>query len=230
MFYGAGRHTLTRNDIGTRYVLVGVRILVNPSDPADLNGVHGVQHAIRVEQPDTGRFEIPDWDAVTQKTVRDALLQLATTLPDTKGMFGTKETTDPARRLIGSASAWGGNPEKDALYLNVVPPLNDGATAYRLTVGDVPEVMYPSTAFGRSLSTTARATSSRTHETRTPSTTSPPPDHPTGPSLSSSADVMTGPQTTCPPHRDGTTWSGSTDRNRPSSTVNGPSRKAKLLN
>jgi hypothetical protein len=138
VFYGAGRHTLTRNDIGTRYVLVAVRILVNPNDPADLNSVHAVQDAITVEQPDSGRFEIPDWDAVTQKTVRDALLQLATTLPDTKSMFGTKETTDPVRRLIGSASAWGGNPEKDALYLNVVPPVNDGATAYRLTVGDVP--------------------------------------------------------------------------------------------
>jgi hypothetical protein len=53
-------------------------------------------------------------------------------------MFGTKDNTDPVRRLIGSASAWGGNPETEALYLNVNPPNNDGTTAYRLTVGKVP--------------------------------------------------------------------------------------------
>jgi hypothetical protein len=63
---------------------------------------------------------------------------LATTLPDTKRTFGTKEDTDPVRHLIGSANAWGGNPEKDALYLTAVPMQNDGDTVHTLTVGDVP--------------------------------------------------------------------------------------------
>ena len=53
-------------------------------------------------------------------------------------MFGPKDEVDPVRRLIGSASAWGGNPEKDALYLNVTPTMNDGRTIYRLDVKDVP--------------------------------------------------------------------------------------------
>jgi hypothetical protein len=47
----------------------------------------------------------------SQKTVREALLTLASTLPDTKRMFGPKEAVDPVRRLIGSASAWGGQVE-----------------------------------------------------------------------------------------------------------------------
>src|SRR5262249_51183885 len=42
------------------------------------------------------------------------------------------------RHLIGSAVAWGGNPEKDAIYFSVAPAQNDGAKAYRLTVGQVP--------------------------------------------------------------------------------------------
>ena len=67
-----------------------------------------------------------------------ALLVLAGTLPDTKRMFGARGTVDPVRRLIGSASAWGGNPEKDALYLNVTPAMNDGKTIYRLDVRNVP--------------------------------------------------------------------------------------------
>jgi hypothetical protein len=40
--------------------------------------------------------------------------------------------------LIGTAFAFGGNPEKDALYLNVTPSKNDGTTVHRLTVKDVP--------------------------------------------------------------------------------------------
>jgi hypothetical protein len=66
------------------------------------------------------------------------LVTLAGTMPDTKGMFGTKKDTDPVRHLIGAANAWGGNPEEDALYLTVVPPRNDGTTIHRLTVGEVP--------------------------------------------------------------------------------------------
>ena len=75
---------------------------------------------------------------MSQKTVRDALLTLAATLPDTREMFGTRADTDPVRHLIGAASAWGGNPERDALYLSVNPQHNDGTTVHRLTVGEVP--------------------------------------------------------------------------------------------
>ena len=37
-----------------------------------------------------GSFEVPNWDQASQKKVRDALLVLAATLPDTKRTFGTK--------------------------------------------------------------------------------------------------------------------------------------------
>ena len=131
VFYGQGEHTLTRDEIGTRYVMVAIRILVNPNDDADLGQVHALQDAIAVHQADIGSFDIPKWDPVSQKTVRDALIQLSATLPDSKGMFGTKSDTDPVRRLIGSATGWGGNPEKDAMYLSVRPANNDGATIYR---------------------------------------------------------------------------------------------------
>ena len=137
--YGGGTHTLTREKIGTRYVVVAVRTLVDPDDPKDLDAVHALQDAIRVDQPGgPGKFETPQWDQSSQKTVRDGLLMLATTLPDTKGMFGPRGAVDSVRHLIGAASAWGGNPEKDALYLNVVPGKNDGKTVYRLDVKDVP--------------------------------------------------------------------------------------------
>ena len=106
--------------------------LVNPDDPKDVAAVHALQDAIKVEQPSgPGVFEIAHWDPTSQNKVRDALLTLASTLPDTKGMFGSKGEIDRVRRLIGAASAWGGNPENDALYLNVTPERNDGKTVYR---------------------------------------------------------------------------------------------------
>jgi hypothetical protein len=138
VLYGAGSHTLTKEQIGTRYVMTAVRILVDPANPDDVQQVHALQDAIKVEQQSPGRFEAANWDQASQKKVRDALLVLATTLPDTNRMFGTKDQVDPVRRLIGAASAWGGNPEKEATYLNVTPSKNDGKTIYRLTVKNVP--------------------------------------------------------------------------------------------
>ena len=49
--YGAGKHTVTKMQVGTRYVLVGVRTLVDPGDAADVEKVHALQDAIKVEQP-----------------------------------------------------------------------------------------------------------------------------------------------------------------------------------
>ncbi|WEK52606.1 MAG: DUF1254 domain-containing protein [Candidatus Kaistia colombiensis] len=136
--YRPGSHTLTRKQIGTRYVMLAVRTLVDPNDPKDVEQVAALQDAIKVSQKGAGSFEVPNWDQATQSKVRDALLTLASTLPDANRMFGTKEQVDPIRRLIGAASAWGGNPDKEAIYLNVIPPKNDGTTIYKLDVGPVP--------------------------------------------------------------------------------------------
>ena len=126
VFYGAGPHTLTREQIGTRYVAVAIRTLVDPADPKDIAEVHALQDAIKVSQKSPGKFEIPSWDPASQKKVRDALLVLGATLPDFKKAFGTREQVDPIRHLIGRAAAWGGNPDRDATYLNITPAKNDG--------------------------------------------------------------------------------------------------------
>ncbi len=138
VYYGAGKHTLTRQNIGTRYVVVAIRTLVDPDSPEDIQKVHKLQDAIQVSQASPGKLALPNWDAASQKKVRDALLVLASTMPDFKRAFGKKEDVDAVRHLIGTAAGWGGNPDKDATYLNVTPPGNDGKTVYRLSVKDVP--------------------------------------------------------------------------------------------
>ena len=136
--YEAGPHTLTRDKVGTRYVLVGVRTLIDPANPKDVEQVHALQDAIKIEQKSRGTFEMPKWDPVSQKKVRDALIVLGTTLTDTSHAFGLKEEVDPIQRLVSAATTWGGNPRKDAIYLNFTPPKNDGKTTYKLTVKDLP--------------------------------------------------------------------------------------------
>jgi hypothetical protein len=136
--YGKGSYTLSKDKVGTRYVVAAIRTLVDPADPKDVEQVHGLQDAIKVNQKATGAFEAPDWDQASQKKVRDALLVLGSTIPDFKKAFGTKADVDPIRHLIGTAMGWGGNPDKDAIYLNVTPANNDGTTVYKLDVKDVP--------------------------------------------------------------------------------------------
>jgi hypothetical protein len=119
VYYGAGRYTVTSEEMGTRYGLLGIRILVNPQDSKDMKQVHALQDAVIVEQKSSGKFEVPSFDPISQKNVRDALLVLGTTIHDTKSMFGKRSEVDPVRHLIGSAILWGGLPEKDAIYLNI---------------------------------------------------------------------------------------------------------------
>lgn len=139
VIYDLRPHTFTRDQIGTRYVLLAVRTLVDPDDPADLAKVHALQDEIEIERRSVGAFEVPSWDPVSQKSVREALLALGEMLPDTRQMFGARDKVDPVRHLIGSATGWGGNPETEALYLMVTPEQNDGRRIYRLSVpADVP--------------------------------------------------------------------------------------------
>lgn len=138
VIYAPGPHTFTREQVGTRYVLLGVRILANPGDPADMEVARGLQDRIKVSTNGTGSFEVPDWDKPGLKKIREALQVMNATLTDTHGMFGTREEVDPLRHMIGAAAAWGGFPERDSFYLPITPARNDGVAVYRMTVGQVP--------------------------------------------------------------------------------------------
>jgi hypothetical protein len=137
--YRSGSYTFTKDQVGTRYALIAIRMLVDPNNPRDVEQVHALQDALKADQPGgPGRFEIPDWDPVSQGKVRAALVALGETLPDWKHAAGRRGEVDPVRHLIVTATGWGLNPDKDAIYLNVTPSKNDGATIYKLTVKDVP--------------------------------------------------------------------------------------------
>ena len=136
--YEPGTYTLTRENVGTRYVAVLFRTFMDPNDPQDVKAAHAAQDAIKVSQPNPGKFEIPDWDQAQRADLSGKLASLMAYAGDSRGMFGPKEKVDPVRHLIGTAAGWGGNPLEDAKYVMGQVPNNDGNTPYVLNVKDVP--------------------------------------------------------------------------------------------
>jgi hypothetical protein len=139
VYYGAGSQTLTREMIGTRYAMAVIRFLVDFSNKEEVQRIHALQDAIKLIQESAGTFVVPDWDGASLRKVKAALMQLGTSISDTRRMYGaSRDQVDPVKHLIGSAMLWGGNPEKDALYLPITPARNDGRTIHTLTVRDIP--------------------------------------------------------------------------------------------
>jgi hypothetical protein len=138
-YYDAGPHTITRQQVGTRYVALAVRTFVDPANPADLQAAHAAQDGIRVEQPGgPGKFDIPVWDQTSLAAVRNELKKEAVGMTDMSKAFGTAREVDPRQHLMATAAGWGGNPARDALYVPGEPQTDDGKQVYRLTVKDVP--------------------------------------------------------------------------------------------
>ncbi len=132
--HGPGSFTLTKKNIGTRYVIVGFRTFVNANDPKDIKEANQLQDKIKIEQAHVGAFEIPNWDEASLGRIREAINVLASTKTDASGMFGDKSKLNPINHLLGTAYGWGGNPEEAAIYMNVVPDNNDGNTPYTLSI------------------------------------------------------------------------------------------------
>lgn len=138
VIYSPGPHTFTKESIGSRYVCLIVRILVSSEEEKENQLVTELQNKVVASQASIGTFEIPDWDQPSLDKLREALKVVASTLTDTKLCFGDVDEVNPIAHLLGAASGWGGNPPSAAIYLNVVPEINDGKAAYILTVKDVP--------------------------------------------------------------------------------------------
>lgn len=132
--YGTKPVKLTQKSVGTRYAFVAVRTLVDPNDQKDLEEVHKLQDSIKVSQKETGKLDLPHWDEDSLTDVRNALLTLAKHQTTYHGSFGARGQVDPIQHLIGTASGWGGIPERDAMYPSFTPAKNDGKIVYKLEV------------------------------------------------------------------------------------------------
>ena len=137
--YEPGRYTLTKEDMGSRYVSITARTLVDAEDPQDLAEAHVAQDGLGIIQEHSGTFEVPNWDQDSLTRIRDALKVLGAHLGDRSRAYGPNiDEVDPVAHVIASADAWGGWKPENAVYLSFVPRQNDGKTPYVLTLRDVP--------------------------------------------------------------------------------------------
>jgi hypothetical protein len=65
-----------QESVGSRYLRVNIRTLVNPGDPADVVAAHALQDAVRVKQSSPGNLVLPDWDQQSLGALRRAILGL----------------------------------------------------------------------------------------------------------------------------------------------------------
>ncbi|MGR2752844.1 DUF1254 domain-containing protein [Agromyces arachidis] len=131
-----GEHRLHADDLGTDWVAVVPRILVDPDDPADVAAVNALQDAIVLDAPTGDAFPMPEYDDASFTETRNALLALARGVQGFGRSFGRRDEVDPVHHLLGTAAGWGGLPTSEAFYVNDDPGLPVGA--YALTVDDVP--------------------------------------------------------------------------------------------
>ena len=136
VFYGGGAHDLNVDKFDTPVVGLVIRTLANPEDQADLAAAHALQDKIVIAAESDAAFELPDYDKASYEATLNPILDLAKGLARYIDTFGAKDEVNPVHFMIGTASAWGGLPDKDAVYVNVQPDLPVGE--YELTVKDVP--------------------------------------------------------------------------------------------
>ena len=137
VIHDPGTHELTADDLGSAYVVLAARTLVDPRDPDDLAAVAALQDQLRLDVTAGRAFTSPDYDTPSLDRTRQALLGLAADMTSFESSFGRPQDVEPVHHLIGSAAGWGGLPDAEATYVGVSPGLP--VDEYELTVGtDVP--------------------------------------------------------------------------------------------
>ncbi len=141
VFYEPGEYELTKDNVGTRYVCVLVRTLVDPTDPEDIKAANTVQDGLSARQESIGEFEVPDWDQEQLTEIRDRLNRIAalgqavsTDVPK----FGDVGEVDPVVHRVATAYGWGGSPREAAIYMRGAPEQGDESKPHTMTLKDVP--------------------------------------------------------------------------------------------
>jgi hypothetical protein len=136
LFHDPGEYDLTLAEFDTPWVLIAVRVLVDPVDPADVATITAIQDQIKLDANSSRSFEMPEYETSSFDATRNAILELAKHVGDLDHSFGTRDEVDEVRHLIATAAGWGGLPDREARYVSVDPGAVSGD--YKLTVRDVP--------------------------------------------------------------------------------------------
>lgn len=136
-FNSAGTYTLTQENVGTRYVMVGIRTQANTADPEDVAQANSLQEQLVLKQADYGNYVASDqWEMSEMLAMRAKYEKLVKekSIP-VDVMFGKKGEIPLENHNCGTAVGWGGFTPEEAVYLFKYPSSN---AAHSLTLKDVP--------------------------------------------------------------------------------------------
>jgi hypothetical protein len=132
-----GTYTLTEEMMGSRYVLIIVRTLVNMKDEKDMGVVTELQKQLKIEQADRGSYEPScQWNMDEILAMRKKYVEIATEKRlAADDMFGKKGSLTQENHNCGVAYGWGGFTSDQAVYLSYIPQNEEPCT---LTLKDIP--------------------------------------------------------------------------------------------
>lgn len=131
-----GTYQLDAAELGSDFVLVAARVLVDPQSDEDIAEVAALQDALAATSVRGDEYVAAEYDQISLTAASDALKALSQGMLDFSEAFGRKEDVERLSHLIGTAMGWGGLPKSEARYLSVNPELPVGE--YHLRVADVP--------------------------------------------------------------------------------------------
>ena len=136
-FVTPGVHTLTQENVGSRYAMIAIRTQANTADAADMAIANALQEQLLLEQKDRGSYTASDtWDMDEVLAMRAKYMAITDAEHITSDMmFGKKGEVSLQNHNAGSAYGWGGFTPERAVYPGYTPT---SAAPQTLTLKDVP--------------------------------------------------------------------------------------------
>ncbi len=134
---GGGKYDLNKDNVGTDYALIIMRIFVDSNSTEDIKAANKLQDEYKIEAKSSIALPVTSWNMNNYNEVYKSLLSLFKVAKSAHDMFGPKDEVDSVYFLIGSAGGFGGLPSKNAVYYNYNAP-KDKANAYQMVLKDVP--------------------------------------------------------------------------------------------
>lgn len=134
-----GTYTLTEEKVGTKFAVVIMRTFVDPNDPKDIEKVHALQDAVKLEGGGEAPFVVPNYDKKTYKALFADIQKLIKYWNgDTRGSMGKRGELNELIHTVATIAGWGLNPPSAAMY-EVVNGDFDPTKKYKIAVpADVP--------------------------------------------------------------------------------------------
>jgi len=123
--YGSGTFNFPKGTFKTPFVAIGIRVVVNPTDKADIDYVATqVQPGMKVIAK-SSKTQVPEFNKGKMEELRKALMPYYDKLPNTFGGMtkNASEVKDEWFRMLCTAGAWGLSENEHAMYIPYAPNL-----------------------------------------------------------------------------------------------------------